>query len=98
MKNLFTCSLIVLSLIVGGCSQRTTISKFDNKAFLTATSVEPLKVPEELQSTTYVEAYYPAPPGKYPAPGEQPINPIPPNLGEPLEEKDLPVQTPTSNN
>jgi uncharacterized lipoprotein len=97
MKILFTLSFIMLAFITTGCSQKTTISKFDNEAFLTATSVAPLKVPEELQSSTYIEAYYPAPPGKYPAPGEQPINPIPPNLGEPLEEKDLPVQTPTSN-
>lgn len=97
MKTLLTCSVLTLTCIITGCSQKTTVSKFDDEAFLTAKSVAPLKVPAELQSTTYVEAYYPAPPGEYPKPGAKPIAPIPPNLGVPLEE-DLPVQTPTSNN
>lgn len=92
MRKLFI--VICFSFLVVSCSHKTTVSKFDDEAFRTASSVPPIKVPAELQKTTYVEAYYPAPSGKYPEPGEPPVSPIPPNLGKLLKEE-VPVQTPT---
>lgn len=79
MQKLF-CLLAIIFL--SGCWGNKTVNKFNNESYLGAKSVAPLEIPEELESTTYIEAYYPAPPGKYPEPGEQPISLLPPGLGD----------------
>lgn len=86
MKIIKFAPLFVLAIMLGACADATGVHKFNNQSYMQATSVAPMEVPENVAADTYIEPYYPAPTGAYPAPGSEPISLLPPEMGELLEE------------
>lgn len=79
---------LLIPLLLTGCWSNDSVNKFNNDNYLRATSVHPIEIPDELASTTYMEPYYPAPTGKYPDPGQEPISILPPGLGDLIPEQE----------
>lgn len=86
MKIIKRAILLVCSVMLIACAGDTTVHKFNNASYMKAQSVAPMEVPENVATNTYIEPYYPAPAGAYPAPGSEPISLLPPEMGELLEE------------
>ena len=78
--------LMIISTLLLGCSQfpvssREPISNND-KAYLKATMLPRLVLPEDIQKQTRFSPLYPIPAGALPEPGSKAISARPPGLGE----------------
>ena len=85
--------LLIISTLLLGCSQfplssREPMSNND-KAYLEATMLPKLIIPEEVKSTTRLSPLYPIPAGRLPEPGSKAINPFPPGLGQLVVETEV---------
>jgi len=76
---------ILAAMLLTACAGDEMVHKFNDESYLKATSIPAMEIPEDLEKTTYIEPYYPAPAGEYPDLQEDPISIEPPELGELIE-------------
>ena len=81
--------ILISALILTSCNSVKPANKFDDSVYLTAESIPPLDIPPELQSKTYIDPFYPAPPGEYPEEDSKPMSLLPPEMGKLIADEDL---------
>lgn len=74
-----------MAVLLTACAGDEMVHKFNDESYLKATSLPAMEIPADLEETTYIEAYYPAPAGQYPDPNKTPISAEPPEMGDLLK-------------
>jgi len=87
--RLFVLTVVTCSIM--GCAQYPISSKEpmrnDDKAYLQATTLPSLIVPDDLKDKTRFAPLYPIPSGALPEAGSKAISPKPPGMGEVIVEE-----------
>jgi uncharacterized lipoprotein len=80
--------LMSVMMLLTSCNSVKPANQFDDSVYLTAESIPPLDLPPELEKKTYIDPFYPAPPGEYPEEGSESKNLLPPEMGKLIADED----------